>query len=216
MKLVRILALAALIVAGTAMAQDTTSDKGKLSYALGWQIGSGLVDRKMDVDINTVVRALQDAYAKRQPAVPAATMQAELKKFDDKMKADVDRQLADNKREADTFLASNRSKTGIQVLPDNVQYRVIEQGSGPQITANSEVTFHVRISLTNGREIRSSFVGDPLKAKVAEMPAMFGTKLISDAMLHMRVGDHWQLFLPPDPSSGNQVFVWEIKILGVK
>ena len=61
------LALAALFVAGTAFAQDTTSEKGKLSYAIGFQIGSGLADRKMDVDIATVTKAIQDAFAKKPP-----------------------------------------------------------------------------------------------------------------------------------------------------
>jgi hypothetical protein len=63
MKFGWLVALVALFAAGSALAQDTTSEKGKLSYAIGFQIGSGLADRKMDVDIATVTRALQDAYA---------------------------------------------------------------------------------------------------------------------------------------------------------
>src|SRR5690349_4917773 len=58
------LAAAALLAAGAAVAQDTNTDKGKLSYAIGYQIGSDFVERKMDVDVNTVIRALQDGYAK--------------------------------------------------------------------------------------------------------------------------------------------------------
>ena len=74
MKFVWLLAVAALLAAGSALAQDTTSEKGKLSYAIGFQIGSGLADRKMDVDIATVSRAIQDAFAKKPPAVPEAAM----------------------------------------------------------------------------------------------------------------------------------------------
>ena len=40
MKFGWLLALAALLAAGSALAQDTTSEKGKLSYAIGFQIGS--------------------------------------------------------------------------------------------------------------------------------------------------------------------------------
>ena len=107
------LALAALFVTGYAFAQDTTSEKGKVSYAIGYQIGSGLADRKMDVDIATVTRALQDAFAKRAPAVPEAAMKDALGKLDQKMKAEAEQALSSNKREADTFMASNRSKKGI-------------------------------------------------------------------------------------------------------
>src|SRR5690606_34726559 len=64
------LALAALLTTGSALAQDLTSDKGKVSYAIGYQIGAGLAERGMEVDINTVTRAVQDAFAKKPPAVP--------------------------------------------------------------------------------------------------------------------------------------------------
>jgi len=216
MKFGWILASVALLAAGSAIAQDTTSDKGKLSYAIGFQIGSGLADRKMDVDINTVSKAIQDAFQKKPPALTEQVMRDTLQKFDQKMKADVDKTLADNKREADIFMASNRSKKGVIALPGDVQYRVIEEGNGKQVTPTSEVTFHVRVSLTSGREIRSSFVGDPIKAKVSDMGQMFGTKVLPDVIQKMKVGDHWSIFLPPDPSSGNQVFIWEIKIIDVK
>ena len=210
------LALAALFVAGSASAQDTTSDKGKISYAIGYQIGSGLADRKVDVDINTVTRAVQDAFTKKAPAVPEAAMRDALAKLDQKMKAEADKMLADNKREADTFMSGNRSKKGVVVLPNDVQYKSIEDGTGKAITPASEITFHVRVSLTNGREIRSSFVGEPVKAKVSDLPGIFGTKLLPEVIQKMKVGDHWMIYLPPEQASGNQVFIWEIKIIDVK
>lgn len=210
------LALAALFVAGSALAQDTTSEKGKISYAIGYQIGTGLAERKMDVDIATVTRALQDAYAKKAPAVPEAAMRDAMAKLDQKMQAEQNKALSDNKRDADVFMASNRSKKGIVALPSGVQYRVIDDGSGKAITPTSEVTFHVRVSLTNGREIRSSFVGEPIKAKVSDMPGIFGTKLLPEVIQKMKGGDHWMIYLPPEAASGNQVYIWEIKVIDVK
>ncbi|MDR2012121.1 MAG: FKBP-type peptidyl-prolyl cis-trans isomerase [Rhodanobacter sp.] len=215
MKLGWSLALAALFATGSALAQDTTSDKGKTSYAIGFQIGSSLVDRKLDVDIATVARAVQDAYAKKQPAISEDQMRDALTKLDAKMKADADKMLGDNKRDADTFMKDNKTKKGVIELPSGVQYKSIEDGNGKPIVATSEVTFHVRVSLTNGREIRSSFVGDPLKAKVSEMPGIFGTKLLPEVIEKMKVGDHWMIYLPPEQASGNQVFIWEVKIIDV-
>lgn len=216
MKLGWSFALAALLVAGSAFAQDTTSDKGKLSYAMGFQMGSRLAAQKQDVDIATFTKAVQDAFAGREPSVPIAAMQEAVQKYEQKMKAAQEKELADNKREADAFLASNRSKQGIVALPDGTQYRVIDPGNGRAIAPTSEVTFHVRVSLTSGREIRSSFFGEPIKAKVSEMGNLFGSKSLVDVIQKMRVGDHWMAYLPPDPASGNQVYVWEIKIVDVK
>ena len=215
MKFGWLLALAAILATGSALAQDTTSDKGKLSYAIGFQIGSGLADRKMDIDVATVARALQDAYAKKPPAVPEAAMRDALSKFESKAKADMDKTLADNKREGDAFMAANRSKKGVIVLPGDVQYRVIEEGTGKAVTAASEVTFHIRVSNSSGRELQSSFVGEPVKAKVADLGKMFGPK-IPEVVAKMKAGDHWTIYLPPDPQTGNQVLVLEIKIIDVK
>ena len=216
MKLGWSLALAALVVAGSAFAQDTTSDKGKLSFAMGFQMGSRLAPQKQDVDIATFTKAVQDGFAGKEPSVPMAAMQEAVQKYEQKMKAAADKELADNKRAADTFLASNRSKPGIVAMPDGTQYRVIDAGNGRAITPTSEVTFHVRVSLTSGREIRSSFVGEPIKAKVSDMANIFGSKSLVEVIQKMKVGDHWMAYLPPDPASGNQVYVWEIKIVDVK
>ena len=215
MKFGWLIALAALLATGSALAQDTTTDKGKLSYAIGFQIGGGLADRKLDIDVATVAKALQDAYAKKPPAVPEAAMRDALSKFESKAKADMDKTLADNKREGDAFMAANRSKKGVVVLPGDVQYRVIEDGSGKPVTAASEVTFHIRVSNSSGRELQSSFVGEPVKAKVADMNKMFGPK-VPDVVQKMKVGDHWTIYLPPDPNTGNQVLVLELKIIDVK
>jgi FKBP-type peptidyl-prolyl cis-trans isomerase len=215
MKFVWLLALAALLAAGSALAQDTASDKGKLSYAIGFQIGSGLADRKMDIDVATVAKALQDAYAKKPPAVPEAAMRDALSKFEQKAKSDMDKTLADNKREGDAFMAANRSKKGVVVLPGDVQYRVIEEGTGKGVTPASEVTFHIRVSNSSGRELQSSFVGEPVKAKVSDMSKMFGPK-VPDVVQKMKVGDHWTIYLPPDPNTGNQVLVLEMKMIDVK
>jgi FKBP-type peptidyl-prolyl cis-trans isomerase len=215
MKFGWLVALVALFAAGSALAQDTTSEKGKLSYAIGFQIGSGLADRKMDVDIATVTRALQDAYAKKPPAVPEAAMRDALSKLEAKSKADMEKTLADNKRDADAFMAANRAKKGVVVLPGDVQYRVIEEGNGRGVQGGTDLTFHVRVSNSSGRELQSSFVGEPVKAKVADIGKMFGPK-VPDVVNKMKVGDHWTIYLPPDPNTGNQVLVLELKIIDVK
>ena len=44
----------------TPPAPITAADKPNLSYAIGYQIGNDFLERKMDIDINTVIRAMQD------------------------------------------------------------------------------------------------------------------------------------------------------------
>jgi FKBP-type peptidyl-prolyl cis-trans isomerase FklB len=221
------LAAAALLAAGAAVAQDTTSEKGKLSYAIGYQIGSDFTERKLDVDVNTIIRAMQDGFAKRQPAVSEEAMREVLGKMQQKLmteaKAEFDKLAGENKAKSQRFLAENRGKKGIVVLPSGVQYRIIEEGTSSQKpTTNSEVTVHYRGSLTSGLEFDSSFArGEPVHFKVNSV-----IKGWQEVLPLMRVGDHWQIFVPPEmayaergqpPRIGPfEALVFEIKLISVK
>lgn len=217
-------ALAALI-AGNVAAQDTTSEKGKLSYAIGYEIGNDFVEKKMDVDVATVLRAIQDGYSKQPPKVPAPEMRSALEKMSEKLKtaalAKYEALAKENKAKSDKFLADNKVKKGIVALPSGIQYRVIEDGTGKRPLKNSEVTVHYRGSLASGLEFDSSFArGQPASFKVDAV-----LKGWQEVLPMMKVGDHWQIFLPPEQAYGmrgqgpigpNEALVFEIKLIDVK
>lgn len=217
-------ALAALI-AGNVVAQDTTTEKGKLSYAIGYEIGNDFIEKKMDVDVATVLRAIQDGYAKRPPAVPAQEMRTALEKMSEKLKtaalAKYEALAKENKAKSDKFLADNKVKKGIVTLPSGIQYRVIEDGTGKRPLKNSEVSVHYRGSLSSGLEFDSSFArGVPASFKVDAV-----LKGWQEVLPMMKVGDHWQIFLPPEQAYGmrgqgpigpNEALVFEIKLVDVK
>src|SRR5690606_30653383 len=78
------------LVAGTAAAQDTTSEKGKLSYAIGYNTGAELAElteRGEAIDVNTVIKALQDAYGKKDPAVPVDNLRAAVENMQKRQQA---------------------------------------------------------------------------------------------------------------------------------
>ncbi|HZW52069.1 MAG TPA: FKBP-type peptidyl-prolyl cis-trans isomerase [Rudaea sp.] len=205
----------------------TAADKPNLSYAIGYQIGSDFVERKIDIDLNAVIRAIQDGYAKHAPTVSEDKMHDLLARMQYQMytkaKGEFDKLAGENKAKSDKFLADNKSKTGIHVLPSGVQYRVIEEGTGTQHpTLNSEVTVHYRGSLMNGLEFDSSFArGEPVHFKVGDV-----IKGWQDVLPLMRVGDHWQIFVPaalaygergqPPRIGPNEALVFELKLISIK
>lgn len=203
----------------------TTVDKNKVSYAIGYEIGRDFVEKKMDVDLQTVIRAIQDGYAKRNPAVPEEQMREAMGVMREKMLAEARTRFEalarENKAKSDKFLAENRSKKGIVVLPSGIQYRVIEDGTGKRATPTSEVTVHYRGSLSSGLEFDSSFArGQPASFKVDSV--IEGWREI---LPMMKVGDHWQVFLPPEKAYGqrgqgpigpNEALVFDIKLVDVK
>ena len=200
-------------------------DRNKVSYAIGYEIGRDFVEKKMDVDVNTVIRAIQDGYAKKSPTVPEPEMRAALGAMREKMigeaKTKYEAAARENKSKSDRFLAENKTKKGITALPSGIQYRVIEEGAGKRATATSNVTVHYRGSLSNGFEFDSSFAkGQPVTFKVDSV--IDGWK---EVLPLMKVGDHWQVFLPPEKAYGlrgqgpigpNEALVFDIKLIDVK
>lgn len=200
-------------------------DRNKLSYAIGYDIGRDFKQNKIDVDINTVIRALQDGFAERAPTVSEEDMRAQVTTMRERMMGEArtrfETAARENKAKSDRFLAENRSKTGIRVLPSGIQYRVIEEGAGARAAATSEVTVHYRGSLSSGLEFDSSFArGEPVTFKVNEMIPGW-----REILPMMKVGDHWQVFLPPDKAYGergqgpigpNEALVFDIRLVSVK
>ena len=55
-----LLTLVAALVSGPAAAQDLESDKGKLSYAMGWRLGLDIKERPEDYDVEALISAIRD------------------------------------------------------------------------------------------------------------------------------------------------------------
>lgn len=200
-------------------------DKNKLSYALGFQIGTDMRERGLDVDIATVVRALQEGHANGEPTVPVEEMVGQLAAMEDKLRKEAEGKFnalaAENMAKSVAFLAENRGKKGIIVLPSGIQYRVIEEGNGARPSPTADVVVHYRGSLTTGFEFDSSFArNQPANFKVDQV--LTGWREILPLM---RVGDQWQVFLPPEQAYGergprpigpNQALIFDIKLLEIK
>lgn len=211
---------------GVAAAQDVSSDKGKLSYAVGYEIGRDFNEKQLDIDLATVIRAIQDGYAKRDPSVAETDMRQALGQMQEQLmaqaKAEFDRVAAENKTASDRFLAQNRAKQGVTVLPSGVQYKVIDAGSGARPTSNSEVSIHFRGSLASGQEFASTYTGNqPVSMRVAEAPI----EGLKEVLPLMNAGSRWEVYLPAEKAYGsgprspigpNQAVVFDVRLVEVK
>lgn len=227
--------LAALtLVAGSAFAQTTPApNKNDLSYALGYDMGRNLVDSGEAVDLNAVIKALQDGYSKKEPTVPVAQLRTAVetmqKRQMEKAKVAFDKASADNKKASDAFLAQNKAKAGVQTLPGGVQYRVIEAGSGAKPTQASNVTLQYKGSLMDGRTFVDTFSPQqgqttppaPMAIKVGDIP-LAGLR---DALAQMPSGARWEVVMPAEKAYGNtpqspigpnQAVVFDVKLISVK
>ena len=225
-------AVAALALSGAALAQDTTSEKGRLSYYFGYDYGNNLNEltaRGEQLDIDSVVKGLQDAFAKREPAITADQLRPAVEAFQqreraraEQARAQYEKAAADNKTRSDSFLAENRAKAGVQTLAGGVQYRVIEAGRGAKPTTGSSVALEVAGPFPYGQrptEARPAQSIPSIKLSEVEMAAM------RETLLQMPAGAKWEVTLPPDKAYGadprtpfppNVAVQFEIKLVSVK
>jgi|GEM_PF-285272 len=223
-----------LLAGGAAQAQQRAAepppprlDKAKLSYAIGYQIGSQFADGKPELDMATLQRAIQDAYAKRDPSVPLQEMHQQLRRLDIQMHADAvasfERAAAANARKSADYMARNRQQPGVVQLPSGIQYAVLDKGSGKEHpTVTSTVVANYRGMLVDGTEFDSTWAhGAPVSFTVNKVIPGW-----QDVIPRMRVGDRWKVVIPPQLAYGkygqlprigpNEALVFEIELLAIK
>jgi FKBP-type peptidyl-prolyl cis-trans isomerase FklB len=202
-------------------------DKYKLSYAIGYHIGTQFSQGDIPVDMAVLQKAIQDAYAKHQPSVSEEEMYQQIVSLKERMHeqalAEFDRMAADNARKSAEFLSHNATQPGVVQLPSGIQYSVIKKGDGnvnPGI--DSLVTVNYRGMLIDGTEFDSTWAhGSPVSFTVDRV--IRGWQYV---IPRMHVGDRWKVVIPPSLAYGkqgalprigpNQALVFDIELLDIK
>src|SRR5450432_3956034 len=180
------------------------TQKDKVSYAIGLNIGKSF--RKDSVDVNSAVfaRGVKDAITGAKPLLTDeelkavfTELQAELKKRQD----DVTRAAGEtNQKAGETFLAENKTKDGVVALPSGLQYKIITAGTGPKPAETDSVVCNYRGTLLDGTEFDSSYK----RGQPATFPVNGVIKGWTEALQLMPVGSKWQLFVPADLAYGDR------------
>jgi FKBP-type peptidyl-prolyl cis-trans isomerase FklB len=214
-------------VPASATVAPAKPDKTKLSYAIGYQIGSQFANGKPDVDIKVLQRAIRDAYAKHAPTVSLQDMHRQMQQLNEQMRADAQAEFkriaATNAKKSAAFLARNRQKAGVLQLPSGIQYAVLTSGSGNvSPTVHSIVTVNYRGMLIDGTEFDSTWAhGAPVSFTVDKVLPGW-----QDVIPRMHVGDRWKVVIPSQLAYGgngelprigpNEALVFEIELLDIK
>jgi FKBP-type peptidyl-prolyl cis-trans isomerase len=204
----------------------------QVCYALGRNFAQNLRENEIDLDVNALLAGITDALKNTPPKWSdeqlGPTMQRFSQEMQQKAMARMKAMAMKNKQEADAFLAQNAKREGVQTTPSGLQYRVIRAAEGPSPTINDTVRCNYRGTLLNGTEFdNSARQGGPAEFQVvAAGPGQPG--LIEgwvEALQKMKVGEKWQLFVPPNlayktespgaPIEPNSLLVFEIELLEI-
>jgi FKBP-type peptidyl-prolyl cis-trans isomerase len=181
-----------------------SSENARDSYALGMMFGSRWKQQEIDVDYDWMVRGLKDAQAGGPTLLTEQEMGNALNQFqkDSSAKQEKKRQeLAEkNKKDGEAFLAENKTKPGVVTLPDGLQYKVITNGSGATPVQNDMVTVNYRGTFIDGKEFDSSAkAGHPAQFSVGNVIRGW-----TEALMQMKAGSKWQLFVPSELAYGER------------
>ena len=224
-----ILTIAMMVMPAIAWAQDAPAlktEKDKLSYAMGMDLGAQLKARTVDIDPAIFARGLKDALSGAKTVLTedeARALIAELQKAQLARQAALAKAVGDrNKTEGDAFLAANKAKPGVVTLPSGLQYKILTTGTGKKPTAADTVVCQYRGALINGKEFDSSYKrGEPAAFPVGKV-----IKGWTEVLQLMPVGSKWQVCIPSnlayaERGSGadigpNATLVFEIELIAIK
>ena len=134
----------------------------------------------------------------------------------------IDRALNDeNSQQGRAFLLENKQREGVITSSTGQQYLVVTNGNGQRPQILDQVEVHYEGKLVNGDIFNSSYQRGsssvfPVKGVIADW---------REALLKMRVVDHWQVFVPADLAYGarsptdkiaaNSALIFDIKLLKI-
>lgn len=206
------------------MAADVTkleTDKQKLSYAFGYNVGKSIKHELVDLDEAVFAQAVHDALTETASRLSNAETQAVVADFQKKRQEETQKLGEKNLQDGKNFLAANKKKKGVVTLPSGLQYKILKSAKGDKPTTTDSVVAHYRGTLINGKEFDSSLTrGEP-----ATFPVTGVIPGWQEVLQLMPVGSKWQVFVPSELAYGarspsgligpNETLIFEIELLKI-
>lgn len=203
------------------------TDKDKASYAIGVNIGRSMKKDDVNIDPDVLARGIKDAYADKKILLSDEEAQAALTQLKNEVQKNqqvkYQESLEKNKKEGDAFLAANKAKPGVVTTPSGLQYKVIQEGTGPKPTATDTVVCNYKGTLIDGTEFDSSYK----RGQPATFPVSQVIKGWTEALQLMPVGSKYELFVPPSlgygergtgggPIGPNATLIFEVELVSIQ
>ena len=202
------------------------SQKDKMSYIIGMDIGKNFKRQAIDIDPDILAQGVKDGISGGKALLSEEEARETLAAFQKEMMAkqeELAKKIGEkNKVEGEAFLAANKTKEGVKTLASGLQYKVIQSGTGKRPKLTDEVTAHYRGTLIDGTEFDSSHRrGKPANFQVnGVIPGW------TEALQLMEVGAKWQLFIPPNLAYGergagrdigpNATLIFEVELISIQ
>jgi len=242
MKIVSYIVIAALLVSTAAVtfihlpaaaeenaADEETQQNGltemedRVSYAIGLNMGQNMKMLDLDIDLDLLFEGIKHGLEGTEPLMSKEQLQQTMNAFQQRMTAKEQAAMAkageENKKDGDAFRAEFVKGEDVKVTESGLAYKIIATGDGPSPTDEDEVVVHYTGKLVNGDIFDSSVQrGEP-----ATFPVNGVIPGFSEALKLMKVGDKWQVVIPPElaydqrgPGGPNSTLIFELELIGIE
>jgi FKBP-type peptidyl-prolyl cis-trans isomerase len=175
---------------------------------------AGITDQ---VVMDAIVRGLRDGLQGKK------TTPADQRQVQAYLRSQMQAAVARNQAAAKDFLDKNAHEKGVTTTASGLQYKIIAPGDrkAAAVTATDQVTVQYRGKLLDGSEFDSSYTHGA--------PATFAVNGVirgwQEALVLMKPGAKWQLFVPPDLAygpgprpgiPGGSLLIFDVELLSVK
>jgi len=171
---------------------QAAEDKKNFSYAGGMRAAMMFKRNGFDLDTKIVCDAIRDELNGKSKMDETETVTL----FKQAAAYQLAKKAVGNKAEGDAFLSKNAKAPGITVLPDGLQYQVIQPGTGPLATTNDLIFVKYKGTFVNGTEFEhhNHFL----------TRTYGGIEGWKEVLPQMKVGAEWKIFVPPSLAYGDQ------------
>lgn len=217
-------AMSASVAAEEAITLNT--DKDKLSYSIGADLGKNFTTQGIEVSPAAMAKGLQDGMSGKALMMTEEQMKESLNKFQKDLMAkrndEFKKKAETNKARGDAFLNENKSKPGVITLASGLQYKILEAGTGVKPNKEDTVTVEYTGHLIDGQVFDSTEkTGKPAVFKVSQVIPGW-----TEALQLMPSGSTWEIYIPSalaygarsigGPIGPNETLVFKIRLLSVK
>jgi FKBP-type peptidyl-prolyl cis-trans isomerase FklB len=222
------IAMAACDKIDTKASRDLKTQKDKVSYGIGLDIGKSFKQQSLegkDIDLDKLRIGIQDALGAVKPMMTDSQLSETMMAFQKEMMARQDsvnrKKGEDNIKAGQDFLAKNSKAAGVVTLPDGLQYKIITAGTGKIPDSTSTVSVNYTGTLIDGTEFDSSIK----RGQAVTFPVTGVIKGWTEALQLMPVGSKWMVYIPSalgygDRGAGqkigpNATLIFEVELVSI-
>jgi len=215
-----------LLWAPSVFSDSLDSSEEQLSYAIGVKTAEAFKEQGVEINPSTFKEGLEDATQGNKLKMSEHQIDSTLLSFRKKSLAELqdqhDQLAAENQKAGVNFLEQNKRKTGIQMTPSGLQYKIIKPGSGVAPSLKDTVTVDYEGTLINGKVFDSTY----RRANPATFPVRGVIRGWQEALVMMKPGAVWMLYIPsdlaygPDGGAGiigpNETLIFKVHLISVQ